>query len=185
MKPLDRFLQRWRIVKAAPYIPAGARVLDIGCADGALFRRLRSRIREGVGIDPGVSGACGEGPYRLIAGRFPDDVPAGAPFDVITMLAVVEHIPLEQLPHVAQRCGALLTSGGRLILTVPSPLVDHLLDVLKRLHLLDGMELEEHTGFDVRQTPRFFSTGGLRLVVAKPFQLGPNHLFVFQKGPST
>lgn len=182
MKPLDRLLQRWRIVKAAPYIPVGARVLDIGCADGALFRRLRSRIREGVGVDPGLSVAYEEGPYRLIAGRFPDDVPAAEPFDIITMLAVVEHIPLEQLPRVAQRCSALLKSGGRLILTVPSPLVDHLLEILKRLHLLDGMELEEHTGFDVRQTPSLFSTAGLRLVMAKPFQLGLNHLFVFQKG---
>ena len=47
----DTVLQSWRIRKAAPYIPRGAHVLDIGCSDGALFRALQGRIASGVGID--------------------------------------------------------------------------------------------------------------------------------------
>ena len=51
MRRGDLVLQLWRIRKAAPYIPLGAHVLDIGCGDGALFRVLGGRMASGVGID--------------------------------------------------------------------------------------------------------------------------------------
>ena len=183
MKTLDRVLQRWRIAKARPYIRQGAHVLDVGCADGALFRQLNGLIGKGIGIDSELEQSIDQRHFRLIAGRFPDDLPSEAgPFEVITMLAVFEHLPLEHLSRTVEACARVLVPGGLVVLTVPSPAVDQILDGLKRLRLLDGMSLEEHHEFDVDTVPALFSQGGFRLVTAKRFQLGLNNLFVFEKG---
>jgi 2-polyprenyl-3-methyl-5-hydroxy-6-metoxy-1,4-benzoquinol methylase len=181
MKPLDRILQRWRIARARPFLPPGARVLDIGSADGALFERLGERVREGLGIDPHVPAVRELGQVRLIPGCFPQDMPDVPPFDVITMLAVLEHFPDSQHAALAEGCARFLRPGGRLILTVPSPAVDGILKMLLALRLVDGMSLEEHHGFEVEQTLRIFSPPRFRLLARKRFQLGLNHLFVFER----
>src|SRR4051794_5418774 len=55
MNATDRLLQRWRVRRALKWVPDGASVLDVGCADGALFDLGRARIRSGVGIEPDPS----------------------------------------------------------------------------------------------------------------------------------
>jgi SAM-dependent methyltransferase len=180
MKPLDRFLQHWRIHKTRPYITRGARVLDIGCADGELFRVLTPIIGEGVGIDPDLERPLTTPMYRLIRGWFPQALPDSEPFDTITLLAVLEHIPLGQQAEFARDCVRALTPNGRLIITVPSPLVDHILAILLRLRLVDGMAVEQHYGFKPDRVPALFGQE-MRLVTARTFQFGLNHLFVFQK----
>jgi 2-polyprenyl-3-methyl-5-hydroxy-6-metoxy-1,4-benzoquinol methylase len=174
-------LQRWRIVRAARWLPDGARVLDIGCFDASLFERLAARGVHGVGIDPLLDSPI-EGPnYTLRPGRFPEDVPVGDRFGAIVALAVVEHLPEAVLPELGRACAALLCPRGRLIVTVPSPVVDRILDVLVTLRLVDGMSLEEHHGFDPRTTPQVVTRDDLRLIRRQRFQLGLNHLFVFEK----
>ncbi|HEY3097315.1 MAG TPA: methyltransferase domain-containing protein, partial [Methylomirabilota bacterium] len=69
MTPLDRLIQRLRIRKALPYIPAGGRLLDIGCADGALMRAAGDRVHDAVGIDPDAPEGRG-----LVRGSFPQDL---------------------------------------------------------------------------------------------------------------
>ncbi|MEQ1904614.1 MAG: class I SAM-dependent methyltransferase [Pirellulaceae bacterium] len=181
MKIGDRILQRWRIAKAAPWIKRNGRLLDVGCADGAIFKQLSDRISGGVGIDPDVAKPeqCAGG--LLVPGFFPENLPDAQTYDAITMLAVLEHIPQAAQAKLAADCFQYLNPGGRLIITVPSPFVDHILSILKTLRIVDGMSLEEHYGFKPADTRPIFETAKLRLIAHRRFQLGLNHLFVFEK----
>lgn len=181
MKALDRFLQRWRIAKTRPFIQKGARVLDIGCADGVLFEQLEERIGEGVGIDPDLQERVVKPRYTLLPGTFPASLNEDDRFDAITMLAVLEHVSPERQKELAQGCARHLKLDGHLVITTPSPMVDPILDVLAFLRLIDGMSLNQHYGFEPGDTPGIFASHGLRLVRASKFQLGLNNLFVFRK----
>jgi SAM-dependent methyltransferase len=175
-------LQSWRIRKAIPYIGKDHVVLDIGSADGALFKHsgVARRVAGGVGIDPDATPVTA-GKFRMVRGFFPDALPVDQQFGTITMLAVLEHIPTEQQPGVARSCFDRTLPGGRLVITVPGPMVDRIIDVLRTIRVIDGMSVEQHYGFDPRSTIPLFQDAGYALVAAKKFQLGVNHLYVFAK----
>jgi 2-polyprenyl-3-methyl-5-hydroxy-6-metoxy-1,4-benzoquinol methylase len=183
MKSTDRLLQRWRIAKVAKEIRPGARVLDIGSADGALFTKLGGRIGPGsLGVDPTLRRLHVVNGCRLLPGTFPEAIPPGTePFDVVTMLAVLEHFPPEAYEALRTGCEQFLKPGGKLLITVPSPQVDKILALLQFLRLVDGMSLEEHHGYDVSITPDLFPPPTFKLVRRKTFQLGLNNLFVFER----
>jgi 2-polyprenyl-3-methyl-5-hydroxy-6-metoxy-1,4-benzoquinol methylase len=179
MRALDRLLRRWRIAKAVPWIRHGDRLLDVGCFDRSLIERVAERVHAAVGVDPLLE-PCDEGRIRLLRGQFPEDFAfSDASFDCITALAVLEHVPEPE--RFARECHRLLAPGGRVVLTVPHPAVDRLVDTLRMLRLLDAMSLEEHHGFDVERTQQIFSVAGLRALVERPFQLGLNRLFIFER----
>ena len=179
MRWLDRKLQAARIRRAGPYAK-GARVLDIGCADGALFRFLDSGLAGGVGID--VDPVPVSTPkYQYVRGPFPAALPAGDPFDLVTALAVVEHIPEEDQPAFAAGCMRALRTGGRVVITVPSSRVDDLLRMLKAIRVVDGMADQQHYGFNPLHAIAAFEGAGFALERHRRFQLGLNNLFVFRK----
>jgi hypothetical protein len=184
MTSLDRLLQNWRIQKARPFIPSGGRVLDIGSVDGVIFRAIPGLARNCLGIDPTLKARVDGDGFTLFPGFFPQAMPRGELFDVITMLAVLEHFPNEAHGALAAGCAAHLKPGGRMILTVPSPRVDQILKVLAAMRLVHGMSLEEHHGYDVAQTARIFSAPNFRLLRHARFQLGLNNLFVFERTES-
>jgi 2-polyprenyl-3-methyl-5-hydroxy-6-metoxy-1,4-benzoquinol methylase len=183
MKFTDRLLQRWRIAKVRPFIAPGARVLDIGCADGALFAALGNSVGAGsLGVDPTLREPLAVNGCALLPGFFPQAVPADAgPFDVVTMLAVLEHFPQSSHASLRSGCERFLRPGGKLLITVPSPQVDRLLVLLKSLRLVDGMSLEEHHGFKVGRTVEIFPPQQFQMVLRRRFQLGLNNLFVFER----
>lgn len=181
MTPLDRLLQRWRISKALPHISPGGSLLDIGCGDGELLRRAAPRISTGLGLDPDLPKPRHEATVRLQPGRFPDDLPPDARFDTLTFLAVLEHIPADQLVPLAETCASILNPAGRVVITVPHPAVDTILAALLKLRLIDGMHLEQHHGFDPALVLPAFRRAGFHLLLHRRFQLGLNNLFVFQK----
>jgi 2-polyprenyl-3-methyl-5-hydroxy-6-metoxy-1,4-benzoquinol methylase len=181
---LDRLLQRWRITQALAHVRSGSRVCDIGTYDGTLFKLAGARISSGVGIDPElVVDETRVGAIQLRRGLFPADLPSHEPFDAITALAVLEHIPREGLVRLADDVAAHLAPGGRFIVTCPTPAVDRVLDVLTTLHLVKGQSLEQHYGLHPDELlPIFGQT--LTLTVNQPFQLGLNRLLVFEKEPA-
>jgi trans-aconitate methyltransferase len=181
MKPLDRALQRVRVRMVRPYIAPGARVLDIGCADGALFRAV-GRLDRYVGIDPDAPPMPPSANSRFIRDVFPTaQLDPAERFDVITATAVLEHVPHGAQSAFARACATHTVPGGRLAITVPAPLVDTILEALKRVSLLDGMKDEEHYGFNPAMTPSLFEPHGFRLERHSRFELGLNHLFVFRR----
>ena len=187
MTTVDRLLQDWRIRKATPFIRSGDRVLDLGSADGILFDRLGICGPGSMGIDPTLPAniRTRQG-FLLVRGYFPQDLPPGSgPFDAIVMLAVLEHFPESGYAALAAGCARLLKPGGRLVISVPSPAVDAILDVLIKIHLVHGMSVEEHHGYDVNQTPEIFPEPDFALVARETFQLGLNNLFVFERRTST
>jgi len=181
VKFLDRRLRDARIARCRPYIRPGDALLDVGCADGEMLRRLRGLISYGVGIEPTLDARREGDGYVLLPGRFPDAVPSAATFDVITLLAVLEHMPPAEQARLAGTCANLLATGGRIVITVPSPRVDDILHLLIRLRLIEGMGVHEHYGFRPGLTPGLFPAPTYRMAAHRRFQLGLNNLFVFEK----
>jgi SAM-dependent methyltransferase len=179
MRKLDNILRNWRARKAIANILPGGRLLDVGCHDGHLVRTARNRVAAAVGLDP-LAAPGAEDDIEFIRDVFPAKADLeDASFDSISMLAVLEHM---EEPHaVAAECHRLLRPGGRVIVTVPSPFVDHIIWGLQRLRLLDGVCTHQHHGFDVEQTATIFQRAGFRLYKRERFQLGLNNVFVFEK----
>jgi 2-polyprenyl-3-methyl-5-hydroxy-6-metoxy-1,4-benzoquinol methylase len=181
MKSFDRYLRDVRIARAKPFVRKGDVVLDVGCADGIMFKQWAGLISHGIGVDPILSEIEKTEAYELYPGLFPAALPSGVRCDLITMLAVLEHIQPEDQATFADVCHEMLNDRGRIVITVPSPRVDDILHVLDRLHLIDGMSVHEHYGFQPSHTPGIFPPPRFKLIERKKFQLGLNNLFVFEK----
>jgi SAM-dependent methyltransferase len=181
LRRLDRLIRSLRVRQVGRHLGTGVRVLDVGCFDGALFAAYRDRIADGVGVDPLLEASGAWGGFRFVKAPFPSSMLRGQRFDVITLLAVLEHIDEDSLHTWRVACEELLEPGGRIIATVPSPRVDEILRLLARLHLVEGMEVHQHHGFDPAQLPHSFANGSIAMDTHTRFELGLNHLFVFRK----
>ena len=103
-------------------IPAGARVLDVGCGAGFMARRLRERVKAtvvGIELEPArVAEARSQG-VEVHQERLSDDLLARlGQFDAIAFLDVLEHVddPLSMLV-CARRA---LAPNGRIVVSVPN-----------------------------------------------------------------
>jgi SAM-dependent methyltransferase len=180
MKVGDYLIQLWRMRVAARWIPPGSRILDIGCHQGEFLSWLGNKITASVGFDPLCRETMNAGGHRFYNQYFDENLPfASGSFDIISLLATIEHINDKSL--IARESARLLRHGGRVIITVPSPLVDKILDVLIRIHIVDGMSLEEHHGFLPDDLSGIFIPAGFRLKKRQKFQFGLNNLYIFER----
>jgi 2-polyprenyl-3-methyl-5-hydroxy-6-metoxy-1,4-benzoquinol methylase len=167
---------------AQKHIHKGSVVLDIGCNKGEFFQRIKNKIACYVGIDPGISTMIESPNFVLLPGSFPENLPKYfSDFSVVCALAVVEHIPSNKQRQFAANLFSVLRPNGTLIITTPSPVVDKILDLLIRIHMIDGMSAEQHYGFNPESLPSLYSDIGFTLRKRRKFELGLNNLFIFQK----
>ncbi len=104
------------------------RVLDVGCGLGiaaALMADTREWVRvHAVDISPRVIDAARRlygGKERLVFDVSEmHEVPRLAPYDLITLLDVYEHIPREIRPQLNALLGRSLSPVGTIVLTIPS-----------------------------------------------------------------
>ena len=181
MRRVDYILRNWRYKVVEPHVPRGCALVDIGGYDGSLIMRLYDKMERGVCIDPLIEEKR-DGKIEFIKYRITDKLPLpDSSFDVATMLAVFEHLG-DSRELVASEIFRILRPGGIALLTVPDSAVDHILKVLIKLRLIDGMSFEEHEHFDSAETVTIFEQRGFTLRKRVKFQMGLNNLFVFEKG---
>ncbi len=182
---LEGFLARRRIARANKLSAGhrGGRILDIGCGSYPLFLE-QAAFREKIGIDqlvtPDQRVAWASRGVTLIT-RDLDHEPTitmnDASVDVVTMLAVLEHIEPGALPLVLREIRRVLKPGGILVLTTPARWTEPILAALSALRLLSHDEIDEHEETHTRQSiARILATAGFDegRIECGSFELGMN-----------
>jgi ubiquinone/menaquinone biosynthesis C-methylase UbiE len=127
------------------------RILDIGCGCYPLFL-LHTEFNEKVGMDKVLQpheigewfniGRIKIVNYDSVAAN---QLPFGdANFDVVTMLAVLEHLSCVDADKLAREIYRVLKPGGRYILTTPAFWTGRLLKIMADLRLASPVEIADH-----------------------------------------
>jgi SAM-dependent methyltransferase len=96
-----------------------ARILDVGCGAGLFFDALEAYGRvEGVESDAAAVARSSRWRDRITVGVLDDAFVPAAPYDLILILDVLEHIVRPE--PVLRRAGQLLRPNGRILVTVPA-----------------------------------------------------------------
>ena len=124
------------------------RILDIGCGSNPFF--LNSiNFQEKYGIDKNVNE---ENNDKIKIKKYSIDSSKSLPFNdnyfnVITLLAVIEHIDEKSAVFIFKEALRLLKSGGHLIMTTPSRSAKNILKIMSLLNLVSREEIDEHKQF--------------------------------------
>lgn len=96
-------------------LPAGSRVLDIGCGTGAFLATARTRYQcTGIEISDDLAALARELGVEVLVGDFCDYPFGDRRFDAVAMVSLLEH--LHQPLAALRQCRALLAPGGLLLL---------------------------------------------------------------------
>ena len=145
---LEPMLARLRARRANRLIPEElrtGRILDVGCGSYPYFLSHTS-FREKLAVER-QRPASPTGDIRwceLDLNTTPELPFPDAHLDVVTMLAVVEHLDPESLEKLFADIHRVLRPGGRLVVTTPASYSDGLLKVMARLGLVSAEEIDEH-----------------------------------------
>jgi len=144
---LERFLSYQRIKIAKQLIPLNAqngKILDLGCGSFPLFLNSLD-FREKYGIDKCINIRLAntslieqnieESPFLPFDSNF---------FDIVTLLAVTEHIAPDKLDMLISEIYRILKRKGVLIITSPRKWTGCILRMLAAMNLISREEIKEH-----------------------------------------
>ncbi|WP_420264227.1 class I SAM-dependent methyltransferase [Candidatus Magnetominusculus dajiuhuensis] len=181
---LEPLLRRARMTKVLPLIMKynKCELLDIGCGfNYSLLRMLEPYLLKGYGIDFKVPEIHTEKICTCPA-TIDETLPfASSQFDVVSMLAVLEH--LDKPLHIIREIERVLKPGGRLVLTVPSKLAKPILEFLShRINIVNKEEVMDHkTYYNHGDLATLFGQTGLIVEKHKYFQFGMNNMLCAKK----
>jgi SAM-dependent methyltransferase len=148
---MERLLARKRSHIADALIPQALRagsILDVGCGLPPLFLRT-VRFAHKSGVDIKVNHAAATG--GIIVKKINLDRDNALPFadnffEVVTMLAVLEHLQPDKIPHLFKEIKRVLKPGGRCIVTTPCPWAAKLITLMSKFELVDPEKVRGHRG---------------------------------------
>ena len=161
---LENWLAKQRCHIAQKLIPSNSRagrLLDIGCGTRPYFL-LHTEFAEKHGLDKTIDAAsvdCSAG-QNISLRHYDIEKENLMPFDehsfdVITMLAVMEHIEPDQLVGKLMEIHRILKPGGIFIATTPAAWSDGLLKGMARINLVSAEEIQEHKAAYTHQKLRY------------------------------
>jgi ubiquinone/menaquinone biosynthesis C-methylase UbiE len=181
MYSIEPLLQKLRIRQALPYIKKDDVLLDIGCDDPSmLLLQVKDLIAKGYGIDIVVQPKK-MGKIEILRQDLQEKIEfKSKSADVITMLAVLEHMKYPE--KMVRECYRILKPGGKLVITVPSPRNKPLLELLAKVGMVRREMIEQHVNyFSKKSLELLLTTAGFKHVRVKLFELGFNTFAVGQK----
>jgi len=145
---LEPLLARLRARRAEALIPEAlrrGRVLDVGCGSSPYFLS-HTYFTEKHAVDqlPPAAGSSDILWHQLDLNSRPTLPFDDGFFQVVTMLAVAEHLDPAALEQLCGECRRVLAPGGRLVLTTPAARADRLLRFMARVGLVSREEIDEH-----------------------------------------
>jgi SAM-dependent methyltransferase len=148
---MEPVLARMRTQRANQLIPPElrkGRILDIGCGSFPYFLS-HTAFEEKFAVDqlpmPHETAARNKIEFfELNLNEEPHLPFQGEYFEVVTLLAVVEHLDPTSMAQLFQESCRVLKPGGMVILTTPAAWSDGLLKLMARLRLVSAEEIHEH-----------------------------------------
>ncbi len=164
---LENFLSNQRAKIAKSLIPESLKrdsILDIGCGSYPKFL-LSIDFKKRYGFDPSLPKN-----FKKIEGielkrtSFKGKLPyKTGSMNVVTMLAVFEHIEQSELALILSEARRVLKKGGVLIITTPCKWTDKLLRTMAKIGLVSKEEIEEHKGaYNHKEILSYLTKGGFK-----------------------
>ena len=162
---LEKFLQNYRFKMVKPYLIGD--VMDFGGNKGELKKYV-------------------SGTYLLV--NYDHSIMDGISCDSIIVLAVIEHIEMDEVFKIFNTFKTILRPGGRIFLTTPTPLAKPILELLARVGFLEKDNIAEHKHYWTKaEITKLAVLNKFSVKRYSKFQLGCNQLAVFEhsKDPVT
>lgn len=174
---LEPILREMRLRRVISQIPEKSVLLDVGCGTSATFlKTISHQIKQGFGVDFKVDDTQFSN-IKTTQLRLDNKLPfEDSSFDVVTMLAVLEHIEKEQ--EILREIYRVLIPGGKLIITVPSVWAQPVLEFMAyKLRIVSEAEIRDHKRYYNRENLKkvLIEDNRFQEFTHQYFQLGMNN----------
>jgi 2-polyprenyl-3-methyl-5-hydroxy-6-metoxy-1,4-benzoquinol methylase len=179
---LSQYLISKRLDLLCPFLKGRRHLLDVGCGVFRMGALLSSDV-EYVGIDsePEIikyNQRLFKYPFFLVNVETEDLRFLGKEFDLILMLAVIEH--LKHPENVLKNLRPLLSEEGILLLTTPHPIGASLLRIGSRIAIFSRDKGQHQKLLNYYRMKRLADATGFKMIRYKRFLLGFNQLIVLK-----
>lgn len=174
MQGIEPLLQWLRMKMVEPFLKPGGVLVDLGCDEEmTLIYQQGGRMKKAYGLDI-IAEPKKEKNVEIIRADLTKRLPLPDEMaDVVTMLAVLEHIPKPQ--RIVNEAYRILRPGGLFLVTVPSPASRPILELFAQIGLVRKEMVDQHeTYFTPALLRATAQKAGFGRIMVEKWELGMN-----------